>query len=155
MQIEGSELTASGGRKSPDGAAAPIAQTLQYRQIDGGFLVQDGDFTADAEPEWKVVTNAQPTSDQLAELRFGWSMVRHVKSNAIVLSKDRSLVGVGAGQMSRVDSVEIAVRKAGEARQVRCFRATRFFRLVIRSQLRRKPALLRSFSPAAQCATTK
>ena len=91
-----------------------LSGNSQYRQIDGGFLLQDGDTQVDPEAEWKVVTQKQPTPEQLAELRFGWAMVRHVKSNAITLSKDRALVGVGAGQMSRVDSVEIAIRKAGE-----------------------------------------
>jgi phosphoribosylaminoimidazolecarboxamide formyltransferase/IMP cyclohydrolase len=87
---------------------------LQYRQIDGGFLVQEADSLVDPESEWKIVTQKQPTAEQFAELRFGWAMVRHVRSNAITLSKDRALVGVGAGQMSRVDSVEIAIRKAGD-----------------------------------------
>ncbi len=76
--------------------------------------MQDGDTRDDPEAEWKVVTQEQPTPEQFAELRFGWAMVRHVKSNAITLSRDRALVGVGAGQMSRVDSVENAIRKAGE-----------------------------------------
>ena len=86
----------------------------QFRHIDGGFLVQEADTAEDPESEWKYVTQKRPTDEQLVELRFGWAMVRHVKSNAITLSKDRALVGVGAGQMSRVDSVEIAIRKAGE-----------------------------------------
>ena len=55
-----------------------------------------------------------PTDAQMADLRFAWAMVRHVKSNAIVLAKDRMLLGAGAGQMSRVDSVEIAIKKAGD-----------------------------------------
>jgi phosphoribosylaminoimidazolecarboxamide formyltransferase / IMP cyclohydrolase len=85
----------------------------QYRNIAGGFLVQDGDTAADPEQEWQVVTEMKPSDEQLAELRFAWKISRHVKSNAIILSSGRTLVGVGAGQMSRVDSVEIAVRKAG------------------------------------------
>jgi phosphoribosylaminoimidazolecarboxamide formyltransferase / IMP cyclohydrolase len=68
----------------------------------------------DPENEWKVVTQAQPTAAHMADLRFAWEMVRHVKSNAIVLCKNRMLLGAGAGQMSRVDSVEISVRKAGD-----------------------------------------
>ncbi len=86
----------------------------QFRNIEGGFLVQEPDVSADPEAEWKVVTKREPTDAQLADLRFAWAIVRHVKSNAIVLAKDRALCGVGAGQMSRVDSVEIAVKKAGE-----------------------------------------
>jgi phosphoribosylaminoimidazolecarboxamide formyltransferase/IMP cyclohydrolase len=84
----------------------------QYRHIAGGFLVQDGDTAADPESEWQIVTEKKPTDQQFAELRFAWKISRNVKSNAIVLSAAKTLVGVGAGQMSRVDSVEIAVRKA-------------------------------------------
>jgi phosphoribosylaminoimidazolecarboxamide formyltransferase/IMP cyclohydrolase len=86
---------------------------LEFRALDGGFLVQEPDVQPDPDGEWKVVTQQQPSREQLAELRFAWAMVRHVKSNAIVLASGRSLVGVGAGQMSRVDSVEIAIKKAG------------------------------------------
>ena len=86
---------------------------LEYRAIDGGFLVQEPDVLADIEQEWEVVTEHQVTAQLLADLRFAWALVRHVKSNAIVLSREQSLVGVGAGQMSRVDSVEIAIKKAG------------------------------------------
>ncbi len=87
---------------------------LQFRNIEGGLLVQDADSHADNYNEWKVVTDAQPTDAQMADLRFAWTVVRHVKSNAIVLCKDRALCGAGAGQMSRVDSVDIAIRKAAD-----------------------------------------
>jgi len=93
-----------------DGPRAPWA----YRWLEGGLLVQDPDIQPDPEEEWKFVTQAQPTPEQLADLRFGWAIVRHVKSNAIVVCKDRMLLGVGAGQMSRVDSTEIAIKKAGD-----------------------------------------
>jgi phosphoribosylaminoimidazolecarboxamide formyltransferase/IMP cyclohydrolase len=85
-----------------------------YRYLDGGALLQQADVLPDPEEEWKVVTDAQPTARQMIDLRFAWAMVRHVKSNAIVLCQDRVLVGVGAGQMSRVDSVRLAVAKAGD-----------------------------------------
>ena len=85
-----------------------------FRCLDGGTLVQEADVLPDAEDQWKVVTTARPTDAQLADLRFAWAMVRHVKSNAIVVAKDRMLLGAGAGQMSRVDSVHIALEKAGE-----------------------------------------
>jgi len=90
------------------------AATFQFRYIDGGMLVQDSDVSPDSEEEWKVVTQAQPPVNLMDDIRFGWAICRHVKSNAIVLCKDRALVGVGAGQMSRVDSVEIAISKAGD-----------------------------------------
>ncbi|HEX3727241.1 MAG TPA: bifunctional phosphoribosylaminoimidazolecarboxamide formyltransferase/IMP cyclohydrolase [Pirellulales bacterium] len=83
----------------------------QLRQIEGGMLVQQSDLAADPESEWQVATSTAPTDHQWADLRFAWAVVRHVKSNAIVLAHDRTLLGTGAGQMSRVDSVEIAIRK--------------------------------------------
>ncbi|HZZ70872.1 MAG TPA: bifunctional phosphoribosylaminoimidazolecarboxamide formyltransferase/IMP cyclohydrolase [Pirellulales bacterium] len=86
----------------------------QLRAIEGGFLVQAADSLPDPESEWQVVTATQPTAAQWNDLRFAWSIVRYVKSNAIVLAKEETLWGVGAGQMSRVDSVEIAIHKAGE-----------------------------------------
>ena len=85
-----------------------------YRYIDGGMLLQDSDEAIDPESEWEIVTEVHPGDDTFNELRFGWEIVRHVKSNAITLSKNRALCGCGAGQMSRVDSVEIAIGKAGE-----------------------------------------
>jgi phosphoribosylaminoimidazolecarboxamide formyltransferase/IMP cyclohydrolase len=85
-----------------------------FRQIDGGMLAQVADSLADDEADWQVVTDCEPDESLLNELRFGWSICRYVKSNAITVSKDRALRGAGAGQMSRVDSVDIAIRKSGE-----------------------------------------
>ena len=99
-------LMAAGSLDSPP---API----NYRHIEGGMLVQEADVLADPAADWKVVTEQTPPVEWMADLRFGWAIVRHVKSNAIVLAKGRSLIGCGAGQMSRVDSVEIAIQKAG------------------------------------------
>jgi phosphoribosylaminoimidazolecarboxamide formyltransferase/IMP cyclohydrolase len=96
------------------GPISPPAAHWAYRPIEGGLLLQDADALADPEGEWKVVTDCQPAPAQWADLRFAWALVRHVKSNAIVLAKDRMLLGAGAGQMSRVDSVEISIKKAGE-----------------------------------------
>jgi phosphoribosylaminoimidazolecarboxamide formyltransferase/IMP cyclohydrolase len=84
-----------------------------YRRIDGGLLVQERDILANEESSWKVVTKKHPSDAELGDLRLSWTLVRHVKSNAIVLAKQGSLLGVGAGQMSRVDSVNIAIEKAG------------------------------------------
>jgi len=86
----------------------------EFRQVSGGMLCQTADNLRDDDSEWKVVTEAQPTKEQQIDLRLAWSVCRHVKSNAIVLAKDLMVVGVGAGQMSRVDSVEIAIKKAGD-----------------------------------------
>lgn len=87
---------------------------VAYRQIGGGMLVQEADMNPDEYDQWKVVTEAQPDDRLARELRFGWAVVRHVKSNAITVTNDLALWGAGAGQMSRVDSVEIALQKAGE-----------------------------------------
>jgi phosphoribosylaminoimidazolecarboxamide formyltransferase / IMP cyclohydrolase len=86
----------------------------EHRQVDGGLLRQEADVLADPRDDWSVVTAAAPTDIQRADLEFAWAIVRHVKSNAIVLAKDQTLVGTGAGQMSRVDSVRIAIEKAGD-----------------------------------------
>ncbi|MDZ4815678.1 MAG: bifunctional phosphoribosylaminoimidazolecarboxamide formyltransferase/IMP cyclohydrolase [Verrucomicrobiota bacterium] len=91
------------------------APGLNIRTVPGGVLVQTKDVVRVTEKELKVVTKRQPTPDELEALLFNWRIVKHVKSNAIVYgTKDRTL-GVGAGQMSRVDSSRIAVWKAGEA----------------------------------------
>ncbi len=84
------------------------------RPIEGGTLLQEADLEPDDETQWQVVTETKPAEDLKDDLRFAWDLVRHVKSNAITLCKDRMLLGAGAGQMSRVDSVEIAIKKAGD-----------------------------------------
>jgi len=102
-------------------------QETHFRCIDGGLLVQDADTLADPYDAWCVVTTSQPDDTQMADLRFAWSLVRHVKSNAIVLGRDQSLVGVGAGQMSRVDAVQIAIRKADDRAQGAVLASDAFF----------------------------
>jgi len=92
-------------------AKGPTAR--QLRNIDGGFLAQETDILGDPESEWRVVTTGAPDDRQTVDLRFAWAVCRHVKSNAIVLAHHRAVVGVGAGQMSRVDAVDLAIRKAG------------------------------------------
>lgn len=84
---------------------------LDIRQVDGGLLVQEQD-TVIAEPdELEVVTEREPTLEEWRDLAFAWRVCRHVKSNAIVLARGEATVGIGAGQMSRVDSVKIAVER--------------------------------------------
>lgn len=90
------------------------SSNLSRRFISGGVLVQDADCLPSVQAQWETVTDADVPDDLWEDLVFGWEMVRYVKSNAIVLAQGGSLVGVGAGQMSRVDSVEIAIEKAGE-----------------------------------------
>jgi len=87
---------------------------LELAQVAGGFLLQTPDEVADADVELKVVTEREPSDKELADLRFAWKAVRHIKSNAIVLAKDGAIVGMGAGQPNRVTSVYLALRAAGE-----------------------------------------
>jgi phosphoribosylaminoimidazolecarboxamide formyltransferase / IMP cyclohydrolase len=96
----------------------PKAATLAVRSVAGGLLVQDRDSGAIEEGALKVVTKRAPTSREMADLRFAWTVAKHVKSNAIVYAKDGATVGVGAGQMSRVDSARLASRKAEEAAEM-------------------------------------
>ncbi len=98
-----------------------------WRCIEGGMLVQNADIFADPESEWKVVTTAQVPAAMMDDLRFGWQICRFVKSNAIVLAKGQMLLGAGAGQMSRVDSVEIAIQKAGDRIQGAVLASDAFF----------------------------
>jgi phosphoribosylaminoimidazolecarboxamide formyltransferase/IMP cyclohydrolase len=86
------------------------------KKVTGGLLVQDRDLAQTAAEDLEVVTEKAPTKEQIEDLLFSWKVVKHVKSNAIVMAKDEMIVGVGAGQMSRVDSMIIAGRKA-EGRQ--------------------------------------
>ena len=88
-----------------------------FRSVrEGGLLVQESDDRGDQEKDWKAVTKRQPTEAERRAMRFGWKVVRHVKSNAIVYAAEDRTLGIGAGQMSRVDSSRIAVWKAGEAK---------------------------------------
>ncbi len=95
-------------------ASATDAARYDYRPINGGMLVQTADESGDDFANAQVVTKRQPTAAEWADLKFAWRVAQHVKSNAIVLAKGQQIIGVGAGQMSRVDSVQIAVRKAAE-----------------------------------------
>nr|WP_238537603.1 bifunctional phosphoribosylaminoimidazolecarboxamide formyltransferase/IMP cyclohydrolase [Zavarzinella formosa] len=89
-------------------------KALDFRRVDGGLLVQARDAGADDPSKWVVKTKRQPTTAELEALWFAWRVCKHVKSNAIVLANGSMVVGVGAGQMSRVDSTQISIRKAGE-----------------------------------------
>jgi phosphoribosylaminoimidazolecarboxamide formyltransferase / IMP cyclohydrolase len=96
----------------------PRAPTLAVRSVAGGFLVQDRDNGVLEEGALKVVTKRAPTPREMADLKFAWAVAKHVKSNAIVYAKDGATVGIGAGQMSRVDSARFAARKAEEAAEM-------------------------------------
>ncbi|OAN96073.1 bifunctional phosphoribosylaminoimidazolecarboxamide formyltransferase/IMP cyclohydrolase [Sulfitobacter geojensis] len=95
-----------------NGLATPDTAQLTARQVSGGWLVQDKDVGRITRDDLKVVTKRAPSEQELSDLLFAWTVAKHVKSNAIIYVKDGATVGVGAGQMSRVDSTRIAARKA-------------------------------------------
>jgi phosphoribosylaminoimidazolecarboxamide formyltransferase/IMP cyclohydrolase len=98
---------------------ADAAGALELRSVAGGLLVQTRDAVASAAAAGRVVSKRAPTPAELSDLDFAWRVCKHVKSNAIVFAKDGCTVGIGAGQMSRVDSVKIAVSKARDAGALR------------------------------------
>jgi phosphoribosylaminoimidazolecarboxamide formyltransferase / IMP cyclohydrolase len=111
-------------------AAQPARRGLfdyDVRSVPGGFLVQDWDRTGFDRDAFAVVTKRAPTEAEWEQLRLAWTAVKHVKSNAIVLFKDCAAVGVGAGQMSRVEAVQIAVRRAGARAQGSVMASDAFF----------------------------
>lgn len=87
---------------------------LDYKRVLGGLLVQTPDRRPLTRDDLKVVSSAQPTPEQVEQLLFAWKVMRHVKSNAIVIANDFQLLGAGAGQMNRVNSVHLALRQAGD-----------------------------------------
>ncbi|HEX6645481.1 MAG TPA: bifunctional phosphoribosylaminoimidazolecarboxamide formyltransferase/IMP cyclohydrolase, partial [Gemmatimonadales bacterium] len=95
----------------------PVARAggaLDYKRVRGGFLVQDAFVFDPSERGWTVPTRRKPGDLELNDLRFAWAAVAAVKSNAILLARDEMAIGIGAGQMSRVDAAFLAVHKARE-----------------------------------------
>jgi phosphoribosylaminoimidazolecarboxamide formyltransferase/IMP cyclohydrolase len=90
----------------------PSAVEPELKQVSGGLLVQDRDGGTEERASMEVVSKRPPTDQEWSDMLFGWRVSKHVKSNAIVLAKNLATVGIGAGQMSRVDSVRLAVEKA-------------------------------------------
>ncbi|MFS8513315.1 MAG: bifunctional phosphoribosylaminoimidazolecarboxamide formyltransferase/IMP cyclohydrolase, partial [Planifilum fulgidum] len=86
----------------------------RFTAADGGLLMQEADRKGLDRAECRVVTRRAPSEGEWKELLFAWKVVKHVKSNAIVLAKDQRTVGIGAGQMNRVGAAEIAIRQAGD-----------------------------------------
>jgi phosphoribosylaminoimidazolecarboxamide formyltransferase/IMP cyclohydrolase len=101
--------------------------TETVKAIAGGFLVQQADDAVEDPNAWQVVTEKQPTPEQLAELAFAWKVAKHVKSNAIVVTRNRTTVGVGAGQMNRVGAASIALNQAGDKTQGAILASDGFF----------------------------
>jgi phosphoribosylaminoimidazolecarboxamide formyltransferase/IMP cyclohydrolase len=107
-------LMETGPLGSPDRPEGGPGPGLDFRRVRGGLLVQDRDAVDLVEDQLRVVTSRAPDEREWADLRFAWTVCRYVRSNAIVLARDRQVVGVGAGQMNRVEPVRIAARQAGE-----------------------------------------
>jgi phosphoribosylaminoimidazolecarboxamide formyltransferase / IMP cyclohydrolase len=109
-------LAAFASRPNLRVVAAPLNEAvgLDVRTIPGGALVQDPDRVHESRADWKVVSSREPTSREWADLELAWTIAWRVKSNTIVFVKDGATVGIGAGQMSRVDASWIAARKAGD-----------------------------------------
>lgn len=112
LQITGNK---PGVRVLTTGQPAPPAARLELKPVSGGLLVQDHDSGVITPGDLRVVSQRKPDSDELDDLLFAWQVVKYVKSNAIVYARDRSTIGVGAGQMSRVNSARIAALKAADA----------------------------------------
>ncbi len=113
-------LAVLGGKKNlrlleTGGLPDPSRAGLAFKSLAGGFLAQDRDAAQSHASELKVVTRRSPSAREIADLLFAFTIAKHVKSNAIVYAKDGATVGIGAGQMSRVDSSRIAAWKAAEA----------------------------------------
>ena len=104
-----------------------VAGSFDYRRVDGGLLVQTRDSEADDFAQAKVVTRRTPTLQEWEDLKFAWIVAKHVKSNAIVLANSKMIVGVGAGQMSRIDSTHLAAHKAGSRAEGSALASDAFF----------------------------
>jgi len=112
----------------PAGNASGVADDgFEVRRVSGGMLVQERDRATLDAAALRTVTRRLPSDLERRGLHFAWNVVKHVKSNAIVLATERATVGIGAGQMSRVDSVKLAIAKAGASAQGTVLASDAFF----------------------------
>jgi phosphoribosylaminoimidazolecarboxamide formyltransferase/IMP cyclohydrolase len=107
----------------------PTGDGVPYdlRRASGGFLLQEPDRKPDETLQMKIVSKRQPTDEELADLKFAWRIAKHIKSNTIVLAKDNTLLGMGAGQPNRVTSVRLAIERAGERARGSALASDAFF----------------------------
>ena len=96
------------------GNIKPREKLLEVRNVVGGIIVQETDTSVIQKQDLKTVTTAKPSDSEVETMLFGWKVLKHIKSNGILIVKDNTTIGVGAGQVSRVDSVDIAMKKSGE-----------------------------------------
>ena len=141
--------------EAPLGPAGQAPAGLDLRRIEGGLLVQNWDELEPDPASGTVADRRAPTEAERRDLAFAWRVCAAVKSNAIVLAKDGQLVGVGAGQMSRLDSVRIAVEKAGPRASGSVLASDAFFPFRDGPDLAAPRASPPSSSPAARSATTR
>ncbi len=120
---------------------------LEFRNVRGGFLVQTRDIIGDEELKPKVVSKRQPTAEEMSDLAFAWRAVKAVKSNAIVIAKDSVLLGMGAGQPSRVESVSIALKKAGDKAHGAVLASDAFFPFADGPELALKAGIVAMIEP--------
>jgi phosphoribosylaminoimidazolecarboxamide formyltransferase/IMP cyclohydrolase len=99
----------------------------EVRQVSGGVLIQSPDVLEEDPQSWQVVTDRKPTQEELLDMAFAWKAVKHVKSNAIVIAKDQTLLGMGAGQPNRIISVQLSLKAAGEASKGAVLASDAFF----------------------------
>lgn len=104
-----------------------IEPRVEYRSITRGVLRQDVDFGDKTQADWKVVTEKQPTAEQMDAMKFAWTACQHVKSNSIVFAQGESTVGIGGGQPNRVDCVRIAKQRAGDKSEGAVMASDAFF----------------------------
>ncbi|MEK6972683.1 MAG: bifunctional phosphoribosylaminoimidazolecarboxamide formyltransferase/IMP cyclohydrolase [archaeon] len=102
-------------------------KNLDLKRVKSGLLVQEADVLEENPNDYKIVTKEKPTKEQLQDLLFAWKVCKHAKSNAIVLAKNLATIGIGAGQTSRIESVELAIKKAGNKAQGAVLASDAFF----------------------------
>lgn len=122
-------------------------QCLDFRHVIGGFLAQTPDFITESELQPRIVTRRQPTEAELLDLHFAWKAVRGIKSNAIVIAKDKTLLGMGAGQPSRVVSVQLALDRAGHRAKDSVLASDAFFPFIDGPELAAKSGVTAIIQP--------
>ena len=135
-------------------AVGPLAAT-DVRRVSGGALVQSADVLEEDPAAWKVVTERQPTESEMEDLAFAWKAGKHIKSNTIVLAKDNTLVGMGAGQPNRVTSVHLALRIAGEKARGSSLASDAFMPFADNVEMAAEGGVAAIAQPAGRSGTTK
>jgi phosphoribosylaminoimidazolecarboxamide formyltransferase/IMP cyclohydrolase len=111
----------------PTMGSSSDTEKFDLKRIGGGLLIQSQDSLTYIEDQLKVVSEKKPDDREMEDMKFAWIVAKHVKSNAIVYAKDREILGIGAGQMSRVDSARLAVEKACKPLQGAVMASDAFF----------------------------